>query len=104
MPTRSRVTAAAVVLLVLGAVTHSDAQTMRVRVTEEITGRPLAGSLIDVLDAKDAVAVQGVLSSDGARQLALPAPGTYRVRLRRIGYQPFVGAPVTVAPGGTVDV
>ncbi|MFL5605923.1 MAG: carboxypeptidase regulatory-like domain-containing protein [Gemmatimonadaceae bacterium] len=104
MPTRSRVTAAAVVLLVLGAVTRSDAQTMRVRVTEEITGRPLAGSLIDVLDAKDAVAVQGVLSSDGARQLALPAPGTYRVRLRRIGYQPFVGAPVTVAPGGTVDV
>ena len=104
MPSRSRVTAAAVTLFVLGTALCAHAQSMRVRVTEETTGRPLAGSLVDVLDAKDAVAVQGVLSSEGTRQLLLPAPGTYRVRLRRIGYQPFVGAPVTVAAASTVDV
>jgi hypothetical protein len=103
MPRRSRVFAA-VALLSLGAATRAHAQSMRVRVTEEITGRPLAGSLIEVLDARDAVAAQGVLSSEGTRQLVLPRPGTYRVRLRRIGYQPFVGAPVTVAVGGTADV
>ncbi|MDQ6633990.1 MAG: carboxypeptidase-like regulatory domain-containing protein [Gemmatimonadota bacterium] len=104
MLSRSPVAPVLAALLVLGAATHAHAQAMRVRVTEETTGRPLAGSLVDVLDTKDAVAVQGVLSSEGTRQLMLPGPGTYRVRLRRIGYQPFVGAPVNVAAGSTVDV
>jgi hypothetical protein len=104
MPSRFRVTAAAVALFAVVAAAHAHAQALRVRVTEESTGRPLAGSLVEVLDAQDAVAAQGVLSSEGTRQLILPRAGTYRVRLRRIGYQPFVGAPVSVGAGGIADV
>jgi hypothetical protein len=80
------------------------AQAIRVSVTEELSGRPLAGALLDVLDDQGGVAAQGVLSSDGRRVIKLPRPGSYRVRLRRIGFQPFIGAAVTVAGLDMVDV
>ncbi|HET7188506.1 MAG TPA: carboxypeptidase-like regulatory domain-containing protein [Gemmatimonadaceae bacterium] len=95
--------ALALVVLVLGA-PMLGAQALRVRATEQSTGRPLAGAIVDVLDASGAVVVQGVLSPDGRRQLPLAAAGPYRVRLRRIGYAPVVGPEVLVVGTATVDV
>jgi hypothetical protein len=99
----SRLTAA-MALAVISIAAPAHAQAIRVRVTEAATGRPVAGTLVDVLDPQSAVASQGVLRSDGTRLLPLPRAGSYRVRLRRIGYQPFISAPVDVAVGSTVDV
>lgn len=80
------------------------AQSLRVRVTEEQSGRPLSGAIVDVLDSSGRVVAQGVLSPDGRRQLALGVAGTYHLRIRRIGFAPFVGPDVTIAGIVPVDV
>lgn len=86
------------------AVPALGAQSLRVRATEDETDRPLAGALVDVLDASDRVVAQGILSPDGRRELPVGATGTYHVRVRRIGFVPFVGPGVTVATAAPVDV
>jgi hypothetical protein len=88
------------ILLLLGIALPAWGQSLRVQLTETRTQRPLTGALVDILDSTSAVAVQGVLGDGGRRAFRLPRHGTYRVRLRRIGYDPFVGAPVVVGPAG----
>ena len=65
------------------------AQALRLTVTEEGSARPVAGGVADVLDGAGNVVVQGILGADGRRVLALPAGRGYRVRIRRIGFEPF---------------
>ena len=100
---RAALLAAAALLIVLAPASLA-AQALRLHAVEELSERPLAGAIADVLDARDSVVAQGVLSSEGRRLLAVPGAGTYRVRLRRIGDQPYLGDPVTVAGAATVDV
>lgn len=92
------------VLLLATVGASAGSQSLRVHVTEDATGRPLAGAIVDVLDAGSVVVAQGVLSPDGRRTLPVAAAGTYRVRIRRIGYTPYVGPAVTVTGSGSVDV
>ena len=62
-----------VVALLLGTSARAlDAQALRITAVEEGTGAVLAGALVDVLDASDAVAAQGVLGADGRRLVAAP--------------------------------
>jgi len=80
------------------------AQALRLRVTEEASGRPVAGAVAEVLDNAGTVVAQGVLQVDGRRVIVLPAGGAYRVRIRRIGFEPFSAAAPVVPPTGTVDL
>jgi hypothetical protein len=80
------------------------AQSLAVQAREEGTGAPLAGAIVDVLDATDRVVVRGILSADGRRTLPVGAAGAYRVRLRRIGFEPHVSPPVSVAGTATASV
>src|SRR5881628_1239122 len=52
-------TAAALLLVITST---AGAQSLRVQVTEEQSGSPLAGAVAEVLDAADGVVAQGVLS------------------------------------------
>jgi len=65
---------------------------LRVRINA-VDGGAVAGALIALLDAKDSVVAEGLSSEAGVRILRA-APGTYRVRVRRIGYLPFVSGQV----------
>lgn len=56
---------------------------------------PVGGALIALLDAHDSVVAEGLSTESGARILRA-APGVYRVRVRRIGYLPFVSDPVSL--------
>jgi len=89
--------------MLVGAHGLAGAQALRVRVTEEQSGQPLAGAIVEALDTANAVASQGVLSSDGRRLLPLGASGSYRVRVRRIGYLPFVGPVIRVGGAEIMD-
>jgi hypothetical protein len=60
-----------------------------------IDGAPVSGALIALLDSRDNVVAEGVATEDGTRTLRAP-PGTYRVRVRRIGYLPFVSNALTL--------
>lgn len=80
------------------------AQSVAVQAREQATGSPLAGAIVDVLDPAGRVVVRGILSADGRRTLPVGAAGTYRVQVRRIGFEPFVSAPVSVAGTATASV
>jgi hypothetical protein len=60
-----------------------------------VDGAPVSGALIALLDSRDNVVAEGLGTEDGTRTLRAP-PGTYRVRVRRIGYLPFVSKAVTL--------
>jgi len=89
---------------------------LRVQVLEEDTRRPLVGALVSAIDGP-VVAVQGaaaaagsqagstvsgLVGSDGTALLRVPAAGTYRILVRRIGFQPFTSDTVRVT--GTSSV
>src|SRR6266513_125825 len=60
-----------------------------------IDNAPISGALIALLDARDSVVAEGLGSENGVRLLHAP-PGEYRIRVRRIGYLPFVSNPVAL--------
>lgn len=60
-----------------------------------IDGAPVSGALIALLDSRDNVVAEGLVREDGTRTLRA-ASGKYRIRVRRIGYLPFVSKAVTV--------
>ena len=58
-------------------------------------GSPVNGALVALLNAKDSVVAEGLASESGIR-LLLASRGAYRVRVRRIGYLPFVSSELTL--------
>jgi len=52
-------------------------------------GSPIGGALVALLDSRDTVLIEGLTSEAGTRLLHAPR-GAYRLRVRRIGYLPFV--------------
>jgi hypothetical protein len=58
-------------------------------------GTQVSGALVALLDAHDSVVAEGLSTESGARLLRAAA-GVYRVRVRRIGYLPFVSGPVSL--------
>lgn len=92
-PSRSRacVRRASAVLLLLLAATAADAsaQVVRGRLLDEATRSPVGGAFV-TLRGPDGAAVRSTLAGDdGWFQLAAPAPGEYRVRVERLGYQTY---------------
>ena len=53
----------------------------------EGTGEPVAGAIVALVDAEDAVLGETLSNESGAFSLPLPPPGAYRVRVTRIGYE-----------------
>ncbi len=72
----------------------------RVRI-ESSEGSRIVGALVALLDSSQTVVREGVSNEDGMRVLRAPA-GTYRVRVRRIGFLPYLSDPVSVAQGSDV--
>jgi hypothetical protein len=67
---------------------------LRIRLSGNASER-LAGALIALLDSAGSVKTEVLSSSDGRATLRAE-PGSYRVRVRRIGFQPFVSGPITL--------
>jgi hypothetical protein len=55
----------------------------------------LSGALVALVDARDSVVAERLSTESGTRVFRA-APGVYRVRVRRVGYLPFVSGPVTL--------
>jgi hypothetical protein len=66
-----------------------------------IDNAPISGALVALLDFRDSVVAEGLGSENGVRLLRAP-PGEYRVRVRRIGYLPFVSSPIALPRSGTL--
>ena len=61
-------------------------------------GSPVSGALIALVNTRDSVVAEGLASENGTRVLVAPR-GAYRVRVRRIGYLPFVSSELTIPRG-----
>src|SRR5438270_1613932 len=61
-------------------------------------GSPVSGALIALLNTRDSVVAEGLANEDGIRVFRV-ARGAYRVRVRRIGYLPFVSSELTIPRG-----
>ncbi len=75
-----------------GAGAQGSATDVRIRL-ESSPGNPVAGALVALVDG-DRVTSEGLSSTRGTVMLSAAA-GTYRVRVRRIGYRPYVSEPFT---------
>ena len=93
--TMRAVAAMAAMALPWGALQAQDtAAELRLRLVTD-ADVPVMGALVALLSGDDSVADEGLTSRMGARVLRAP-PGTYRVRVRRIGFYPFLSEPLAI--------
>jgi hypothetical protein len=87
----------AIVLLVWGVPLHG--QVLRGAVVEAISGQPVAGGLVQLLSGTDSVAAAAATNERGNFAFKTVAPGRYRLRALRIGYQAWTSPPFTLDSG-----
>jgi hypothetical protein len=75
---------------------------VRVRAVE-VDGTPVRGALVALLSADGNPVAEGMTDDTGFRSLSA-SRGEYRVRVRRIGYQPFVSPPISVPYDGELKI
>lgn len=79
------------------------AQSIRGQVVEEGTGFPVAGAVVVVAD-DDGVAHATTMTSPNGTYVVFPAPGTYSVRVERIGYEAVISSGVNVTDQETTTL
>ncbi|MCR4341977.1 MAG: carboxypeptidase regulatory-like domain-containing protein [Gemmatimonadaceae bacterium] len=84
-------------MLSAAAVLPSEAsgQALRVNLVDSATAAPLRGALVALIDSDGRPVTEALTSQNGFGNLTAPA-GTYRLRVRRIGYQPYMSGPLRV--------
>lgn len=78
------------------------AQAAEGRVVDSLSGTPIAGALVLLVDSAGAERARALTYESGGFLLRAPAPGRYRVRVLRIGFQRWESPPVSLEPGRTV--
>jgi hypothetical protein len=79
-------------------------QTVRGLVTDQASKLPVAGVIIQLVDAGGASVSRALTNESGGFSISAPAPGTYRVRTLRIGFRPQTSSAVRLAAGETVEL
>ncbi|HUQ19832.1 MAG TPA: carboxypeptidase-like regulatory domain-containing protein [Gemmatimonadaceae bacterium] len=87
--------------ITVGAYAQSPTQ-LRVRILAT-SGAPIEGALVALVDQKNSVIAEGLTSVSGNRALTAPS-GSYRVRVRRIGFAPFYSDILTIPYEGTLTL
>lgn len=72
------------------------------RVVEEGTDAPVSGAFVVLLDEPGTSRLGGLAAGTGRFALRVPAPGRYRLRVDRIGYESLTTEPFEVGKGETV--
>lgn len=95
----------AAVTLMLACASSAQAQVVRGRVTDRISGQPLAGVVVSVASASDSIAPGGIrhgLSDvQGEFAVSLPRAGSWLLSAKRIGVARFSTPVFTLAAGET---
>lgn len=99
----SRSLRAAVILLALLPGRPLAAQTIRGELVEETLQAPIEGAFIVLLDETEEQAAAMLTNAIGRFVLQAPAPGRYRVRAERIGYESFTSPALDLRAGETLD-
>ncbi|HVX38641.1 MAG TPA: carboxypeptidase regulatory-like domain-containing protein [Gemmatimonadaceae bacterium] len=93
-------------ILVAGLLVPGVLQAQRVQVAlrDSTDQSPIARALVSLVDATGATVAEALTDAAGHRDLAAAAGGQYRVRVRRIGYEPYLSAPLSLTPGATIPL
>jgi len=75
---------------------------VRVRAIDS-DGAPIRGALVALIDPVGKIVVERLTDDSGLRILTAP-PGQYTIRIRRIGYEPFVSSPMSIPYDGELKV
>lgn len=87
-------------LAVVGA-RVATAQSVRLSIVDATRDVPLGGVIVTLVDEAGGFVVEGLVSASGQRILVAPAAGRYRVRVRRVGFRPFISEPFQLSAGET---
>jgi len=77
------------------------AQTVRGQLVDSISRTPLHGAFLTLVDAEGRERGRAITDAAGEFVVQAPAPGTYRLRSKRIGFRPFVSAPLVLGMSET---
>jgi hypothetical protein len=100
VPTRGSL--AAILLALVLPMSAARAQVVVVQLREELSDAPLPGAIVRLLRDGEDVA-QALTNSAGRALLRPPAPGTYAIRINRIGFQPMTTDSFRLARGQTME-
>lgn len=78
------------------------AQEIHGRIVAESSGEPIQGALVSLRDTAGVRRATGFSGPDGGMVVGAPRPGTYRLRVERIGYRTWTSPPLEVASGETL--
>jgi hypothetical protein len=92
---------ALVLVLALLRTLPAAAQVVRGVVLEETAGTPIEGAMVVVMHTDERVAARILTDSTGGFVTKLPRPGTYRIRVDRIGYASLTTDSFDVSDTGT---
>ncbi len=95
---------AAASILLLAAAAPLAAQNITGRVLDAASGAPVPQAVVTAVDANGRNAARARSTADGAFELQLRAPGTFRLRAERAGYQPTLSQTFDAAYRETVVV
>lgn len=93
--------AAAIALLLPACATG--AQAIRLELVSELEQLPVRGAVVTVFAGEGAVA-EGLTTVLGTRRFELPGPGAYRIRIRRVGFAPYITDAISIASDETREL
>ena len=79
------------------------AQIVTGQVVDSISGTPVGTGFVVLLDEENREVARSLSEGDGLFRLAAPAPGFYRLRSERIGYQAFTSSAFELVEGQTAE-
>ena len=103
-PSLSRRRGFIAVAALLAATSALLGQQVRGNLVADSSGRPVPSAIVELLDSSGVAVVQTVSSGDGRFALTAPRPGSYRIRVRRIGFKSTLGDLETLAAGRVATI
>src|SRR6267142_4324585 len=92
---------AVLIVAALAVPSALEAQSLRGQLTDSVSRAPLPGAFLTLVDEKGVERARTITNGSGEFLLTAPAPGVYRLRSKRIGFRPYVSAPLNLSAGGT---
>jgi len=75
------------------------AQSVRGQLTDSVSRAPLPGAFLTLVDDHGVEQARAITNRGGEFLLTAPAPGTYRLRSKRIGFRPYLSPALTLRAG-----
>jgi hypothetical protein len=91
-------------MLLLRCTTALPAQTIRVDAVDSVSGGGVVGALVSPISVAGQPGADRITDAQGVSVLRVACAGVWRVRIRRIGFPPYLSAPIDVPATGIASI